>query len=67
MHPLIYIDLPYLVVGRYLSINSAETHCKQQCFKNCSKTQINKCVTNHFLPYIRFRNDYLSLKILTKL
>ena len=28
MHPLIYIDLPYLVVGRYLSINSAETHCK---------------------------------------
>ena len=80
MHPLIYIDLPYLVVGRYLSINSAETHCNQQCFKNCSDSNQIMCDYNHERLFnsqnqiksteekdiiIIFRNDYLSLKILT--
>ena len=46
MHPLIYIDLPYLVVGRYLSTNSAETHCNQQCFKNCSDSNQIMCDYN---------------------
>ena len=62
MHPLIYIDLPYVDICLLIQLKPI---VNSNGLKIAQRLKSKKCVTNHFLPYIRFRNDYLSLKILT--